>query len=145
MSTKQTIGAILTLIGSGLVLTTCLLRGDAIVYDPPRPTAWMMNLTFAAIALIGGFLGLNGKKFGGVLAFLIGLTSIALSISTMNSYYIYYSYPFLLEQYSLLFYFLGTIRSYISIEAFFMVGGGIMIIVYPIEITEDSGQLPQEY
>ncbi|NVM30052.1 MAG: hypothetical protein HWN65_14510 [Candidatus Helarchaeota archaeon] len=132
MANRRVVGGVLALIGGLLVLITCLLSIGVLGLGEPYSTAWIINLVVAAIALLGGILGLAKLRAGGFLLLLIGMVSIVCATIAGTAPYMSYNW-WAFEQYSLMAWLAGGHVKYISLEAALMVVGGIIIVASKAE------------
>ena len=127
MANGRVVGGVLALIGGLLVLVTCLLSLGVLGLGAPYSTAWIINLVVAAIALLGGILGLAKLRAGGVLLLIIGMASILFASIAGTAAYMSYNW-WAFDQYSLMAWLAGGHVKFISLEAALMVVGGIIIV-----------------
>jgi hypothetical protein len=129
MSAAKIIGGILALVGGVFILLQILGFWPLFFAGLEETTCLILNMTFVGLAIVGGILGLVGKKAGGILAIIAGALAIVFGILT-----VYFTGTEMLWPLS---FFTSTLHWFtppihlfagISIEALLMLGGGITIV-----------------
>jgi hypothetical protein len=129
MSAGKITGGILALVGGAFILFQALLFIDNIAGFPDEVIGWFVNIAICSLAIVGGILGLTGKRAGGMLALIGGAFAIICGLIT-----VYITWNMTLWPYS---FFTSTLNLFdepyhlfagISIEALLTLAGGIVII-----------------
>ncbi len=130
MSAAKIIGGILALVGGIFILLQIYyFRSSLFSGGSEETTCLLLNMTIVGLAIVGGILGLVGKRAGGILAIIAGTLAIVLGLIT-----VYITGTELLWPLS---FFTSTLDWFIppyhlfagiSIEALLMLGGGITIV-----------------
>ncbi|NVM53707.1 MAG: hypothetical protein HWN66_08385 [Candidatus Helarchaeota archaeon] len=132
MGAAKTVGGILALTGGTLVLIWCLIVAG-IMFAAPTPfiIGWIINLLLAMLGLVGGILGLVGKKAGGALALIAGLVwillMVLLSMGVFGDPITNWETWAMLAPYSLFGAYVYAIP-YITLEGLLCLIGGILIL-----------------
>ena len=123
MGIGKLIGGILALAAGAMILIGLFLwmNGDGVTLD--MPIAWW-NIASSAVAIVGGILGLLGKKIGGILALIVGALWIIGGILAIT----YVTIDFVALSVTL-YYWIYDFTYVVSIEAIIAIVGGILLLV----------------
>ena len=130
MSVAKIIGGILALVGGIFILLQIFGFGsDLFSGGSEETTCLMLNMTLVGLAIVGGILGLVGKRAGGILAIIAGTLAIVFGLMTVYLTHSEVLWPLSFFT-STLDWFIPPYHLFagISIEALLMLGGGITIV-----------------
>ena len=84
MGAAKIIGSILALAGGAFVLIMLFVYINYLTEgEPDYMSCWFLNAVIVCLAIIGGILGLVGKRAGGILALIAGIIAIVFGLITV--------------------------------------------------------------
>jgi len=129
MSALKIIGGILALVGGVFILIQIFLSWPMFFLSTNYTTCLVVNLEITGLAIVGGILGLVGKRAGGILPIIAGELAIVFGLATVFITFTEVVWP--------LSFFTSTLDLFtppfhlylgISIESLLMLGGGILVV-----------------
>jgi hypothetical protein len=134
MSGIRFLGVILSLIGGAFLVINLLMEIDLIFTSGSANAIinWVIVLIIALMGVVGGLVGLNGKRAGGIFA-VIGTT---IAVVCVILFFITLIPIFNMTNYSFIIYLMtqmGFAQIWIyglPFEVFLMLAGGILIIIF---------------
>ena len=135
MNRTDLAGGIIVLVGGVFILLqTIIFMPTFIPGTVAEVTGWIVNLTISCLAILGGLIGITGKKFGDILALLIGFHIIIFGVLTVNVFWTISGNPYPLWPFS---FFTSTLHIFsepthlifgISLEGLLIFGGSFVLL-----------------
>ena len=129
MSAAKIVGGILALAGGAFILIQLLVWLDYLWGDSAEVSCFLLNAGITTLAIVGGILGITGRRSGGVLALIGGAVAIFFGILTVYVTWDLATWPISFFTSSLgLFPEPEHLFAGITIESLLILAGGITII-----------------
>ena len=93
MNTAKIIGGILALVGGGFILLCVIGLEGFLVMDVEHAASWLITTVICGLAIVGGIIGVSGKRSGGAFALSSGVIAIVYGFFTISWSHSYVTYP----------------------------------------------------
>ena len=130
MGAAKIVGGILVLVGGAFILILLLMWMNFLIDGQwDEISCWILNAAICSLAIVGGILGLVGKRSGGILAIIAGAVAILFGLITVYVTWDMATWPISFFTSILLWFPEPThIFAGITIESLLILAGGIVIV-----------------